>query len=1085
MAEDTGDASAVAEFFILLTDIAGSSRLAEAYPKQYLAALEAHNVIIESAVTRHGGEVFKHLGDGYLALFDQASGALAAAVDLQLALSAGLPDGPFLFSDGTQLGVRTVVHCGRLARLPGQEHDYFGPPLNRASRICKVCSPGQLLISGLVRQAVLALPPELVELDLGQVRLRDLGEPERLYQITHPCFAQRQFPPLQDLNSRPNNLAQQPNAFIGRDQELAELSLLLSGETRLLTLHAHGGYGKSRLASQLCAHLLWRFEHGAFEVLLAPVRDHKYLPKAIADATGFQFFGNREPKQQILDYLREKELLLCLDNFEHLLEGAEFVAEILRTAPRVRILVTSREPLRLAAERVYSVEPLPLGAGSDAVQLFVDRATRVKHRFRVDMESTPLVERICTRLEGVPLAIELVAAWVDQFTLSELLKEVEGQLELTARKRDKPERQRSVRASLDWSYGLLKPELQRALQCLSVFLGGFFVDAAEAVLEQKGAQLRNTLSALCDKSWLFVRDAGAAFSRSAGVGNLPPPAAAAVTRYFLRDVASHEYALELLKAPENAVEQARAALAHARYYSLHMAREGPRLAGDGTSTGQLESLHAIQLELLNIYAAAETLQSLLPATEASALLVPIAQWLSWHLYLKSDYSAMLERYERLRKAVLHRGGEQQILLLASVGCGQGRLRLSAFEASRNDLGLAMELAESLGDPAGVAAVLNDLGNIEHFQGHFDAARELHAKSLTMQRSVGNRHGWALSLTNLGCDELRQGNYDVARQLLAESLTIRREIGDGHGIAATLNALAVIYCAEGNYIAARELYTEALAMQRAIGSRFSVAASINNLGNVENAQGNYSAARALYAEGLAVQRDIGDRKGTAATLNNMGIVDEIQGNLGSAAELHSESLAIRREIGDHYGSAVSLNNLGIVEELRGNNSAARELHGQSLAIRREIGDHYGIAISLNNLGDLDFIEGCYHSARKLYAESLAIRCKVQDCAGICISLIGTGCLLATVGQCEAAATCLYGARYHATQLKIALERLVCDKLHEGLAIIEHPRTGLPSAERERSRAQAEAMAFDDLAQFALNELENLKEMPGTGLQQLMD
>jgi predicted ATPase/class 3 adenylate cyclase len=550
------------ERFILLTDIAGSSRLAEAYPEQYYAALEAHNGVVESSVERHRGVILKNLGDGYLALFDDAASALDAAVAVQLALSAGLQGSIAVFPDGSKLGVRAVVHGGRLTRLAGQEQDWFGPPLNRSARIGKVCHPGQLLISGVVRATLPALPPGLSELDLGRVRLRDLGEPEQLIQLTHPGFAQRQFPPLLGLDSRPNNLALQPNAFIGRDKELAELSRLLTGDTRLLTLHAHGGYGKSRLASQLCAHLLWRFEHGAFEVLLAPVRNHQYLPEAIADATCFQFFGSREPREQILDYLRHKEMLLCLDNFEHLLEGAGFIAEILQTAPKVRILVTSREPLRLTAERVYSVEPLPLGAGSDAVQLFVDRATRVKHRFRLDEESAPLVERICERLEGIPLALELVAAWAGEFTLSQLLSEVERQLEVTARMRDVPERQRSVRAPCDWSYGLLKPELKRALRKLAVFLGGFFVDAAEAALELEGPELRQTLSALCDKSWLFARE----------VPQLVAGESVPRIRYFLRDAASHEYALQLLSAPENGEEHAQAAAAHARYFAALMER---------------------------------------------------------------------------------------------------------------------------------------------------------------------------------------------------------------------------------------------------------------------------------------------------------------------------------------------------------------------------------------------------------------------------------------------------------------------------------------------------------------------------------
>ena len=979
---------ASAERFILLTDIAGSSRLAEAYAEQYYAALEAHNGIVEGSVEQHGGEILKNLGDGYLVLFDDAASALNAAVDVQLALCAGQQGSIAVFPDGSKLGARSVVHGGRLTRLPGQAQDWFGPPLNRSARIGKVCHPGQLLISGVVRRALPALPVGLEELDLGRVRLRDLGEPEQLYQLTHPGFAQRQFPPLQGLDSRPNNLAVQPNAFIGRDRDLAELSRLLSGDTRLLTLHAHGGYGKSRLASQLCAHLLWRFEHGAFEVLLAPVRNHQYLPEAIADATGFQFFGKREPKQQVLDYLRNKEMLLCLDNFEHLLDGAEFIAEILKTAPKVRIIATSREPLRLTAEQVYRVKPLPLGPGSDSVQLFVDRATRVKHGFQLNDESSPLVERICERQEGIPLALELVAAWADEFTLPQLLTEVERQLEVTARMRDVPERQRSVRASLDWSYGLLELELQRALRKLSVFRGGFFIDASEAVLEQQGLQVRQILAALCDKSWLFARE----------VSWTTAGEAVASSRYFLRDAASHEYALQLLSAPENAEEHAEVTAAHARYFSVLMEREGPKLHAHG----QLEALSTIKLELLNIYEALDTLQNRLPKDEPAALLLPIARWLQEYLNIASEFRTMLERYQTLKEAAWQAGGVREVLLQALLGCSRGQQRLSAYDAARAELGRAKELAEALGDRSGIAASLNGLGNVEYSQ--------------------------------------------------------------------------------GNYGAARELYAEALALRREIGDRYETATSLNNLGLVEDTQGNYSAARELHAESLSIQREIGDRWGIALSLNNVGIVEYAQDNYAAARELYAESLAIERETGDRWGIAASLHNLGILECMQGNYSAARELYAEALAIQRAIGDHYGIALSLGNLGSVEYMQGNYSAARELCAESLATTREIGDRPGICDSLAAAGCLLTAVAQHRAAAVCLYGARHHAAQLGFTFEPLERGLLEQGLAIIEHPGTGLPVHEHQRLKAQAQATPLEDLARFAQGELEKLKGVFGAAEQQ---
>jgi class 3 adenylate cyclase len=527
--------------YILFTDIGRSSYLWDNFPDQYPSALDKHNQLIEQAVTDHHGEVMKNLGDGYVALFDSPFEAASAAVDLQLQLaSGGEGGGPAIppFPDGTPLEVRAVVHGGQLQQLSAGR-GWFGTPLNRVSRISNVCNPGQVLISGSVRVGMDKLPPETHLTDLGMHRLRDLGEPEQIYQLSHKGFARQEYPPLVTLDSRPNNLVIQPNAFIGRDKELVDLRKMMGNDAvRLLTVIAPGGYGKSRIANQLSADMLGKFSNGVFEVRLASVTEHTRLPEAIATATGFQFFGSREPKQQILDYLREKEMLLNFDNFEHLLEGAPFVAEILQYAPKVRVLVTSREPLRLQGEHVYKLDPMPVGPGSDSVQLFVDRASLVKHDFAMTPENSAWVEKIAERLEGVPLALELAAAWADSFTLEEMFGELGSQLELTSRMSDVPERQKSVRASCDWSYRLLGPELRSALRRTSVFRGGFFIDAAEDVLVMKGMKLRKTLADLCDKSWLYTREI-----KWTIMGETT-----AQTRYFLRDAAAREYAWEKLEA---------------------------------------------------------------------------------------------------------------------------------------------------------------------------------------------------------------------------------------------------------------------------------------------------------------------------------------------------------------------------------------------------------------------------------------------------------------------------------------------------------------------------------------------------------
>jgi len=1085
MAADTGDSAGEVQRFILLSDIAGSSRLAEALPQQYHAALKRHNALTERAVASHGGSVYKQTGDGHIALFETAGACLTCARELAEGFAKFEP----LAGDELLL-VRIALHGGEL-RPVGAE--YFGPALNRASRICQVCHPGQVLLSGAVADGAGVPPGGAALLDLGLHHLRDLAEPEHLYQLDDERFARREFPPLPTLNNRPNNLLQQPNLFVGRERELAGLSQLLLDSQRLVTIAAPGGYGKSRLAAQLCADLLPRFERGVFFVELAPLTEHTRIVYELANATGFQFYGSRDPQEQLTDYLREKELLLCFDNFEHVLPGAPLVSEIIKAAPRVKIVITSREPLRITGEQVYALQPLQVqvgGAGvsardpslagtearpTEAALLFADRAALVNPGFKLDAASSLLIEQVCAKLEGVPLSIELAAAWTDSFTLPELLAELSQQLELAARLSDVPERHRSVRASLDWSWSLLTGEQRQTLMALSTFRGGCFIDAASAVLDMKGMELRQALAALADKSWLFSRPVDGQ------------------TRFFIRDMASHEYAFEKLRETgtgrgdavhRRASEQGRsmasplredtlyeqAVMAHARYFSALMEREGPKLHGHG----QLEALSAIRLELLNIYETLDILQNRLPgdgaflsgrarvpapqpsslagaearstenydADELVELLRPIARWLGQYLEMTSEFRVMLERYQGLKDAAGQASCLRPLLLQAMVGCGWAQQRLSAYEAARAELAEARKTAEALCDRIAVAYSLQALGNIEFEQGDSSAAHELFAEALAVRREIGYRTGIAASLDNLGLVERMQGNYGAARKLHAESLTIRREIGDRYGIAY----------------------------------------SLDNLGNVERTQGNYGAARELFAEALAIRREIGDRRGIAASLGNLGLVEYSQGNYGAARELFAESLAIKREIGDRRGIAASLNNLGLVERMQGNYGAARKLHAESLAIRREIGDRYGIAYSLDNLGNVERTQGNYGAARELFAEALAIKREIGDQEGMCHSLAVTGCLLASREQHQAAAVCLYGARHYAAKLGYTFEPTERELLEQGLAITEHPDTGLPPADRERLKAQAEAMSLDDLAQFAQGELEKLKDILGAAEQQ---
>ncbi len=388
--------------FILVTDIHRSTRLWDTYRAEFKEILEKHNDEIESTVSEFGGEIMKNLGDGYIAIFQTADGCVGCGVEVQKRF-ARLPALP----DGSALKVRVVAHGG--APMPlATGKGYFGQPLNRASRICQVCHPGQMLVSEAARSFLSALPVSATLLDLGMHRLRDLSEPEHLYQVVHPEFVEAEFDPLPTISDiRPNNLAIQPSEFVGREKELAELKSLIETEGhRLVTIAGAGGYGKSRLAMQLCAEMLDKFDGGVFAVHLAPVSDPARVPSAAADALRIQFHGFTEPSDQFVNFVKDKRILLYLDNFEHVIPARGFVSDLLKYAPGVTILVTSREPLRITGEQVFSIDPLPVACApgddkkclSDAAELFIDRATLVKRDLELTDENIKLINRICESL---------------------------------------------------------------------------------------------------------------------------------------------------------------------------------------------------------------------------------------------------------------------------------------------------------------------------------------------------------------------------------------------------------------------------------------------------------------------------------------------------------------------------------------------------------------------------------------------------------------------------------------------------------------------------------------------------------------
>jgi predicted ATPase/class 3 adenylate cyclase len=570
----------------LFTDLEGSTRLWEQHRQEMKEALERHDAILRHAVERAGGRVVKTTGDGMMAVFASAADGVSACVTAQhdLARESWGRTGP--------LRVRMALHVGEAAARNG---DYHGPTLNRAARIMSAGHGGQVLLSAAAAALVSDRLPEGSALrDLGEHQLKDLGRPERVFQLVHPSLPAG-FPPLVTLSRRPTGLPEEPSAFVGRDIELRGVGERLADESvRLLTLTGPGGIGKTRLALRAAAAEKHRFEGGVWFVDLSPARDSGSALGAIARAIGLTETRDESLVHGLCERLREQQVLLLLDNFEQVTAAAPAAVELLHGCRRLKLLVTSREPLHVRGEHLFAVPSLSLPGDArrqasadqlerfEAIQLFVARAQEVRPEFVLTNDNADAVLEICRRLDGLPLAIELATARINLFSPEALRDRLGSRLKLLrSGARDLPERQQTLRATIEWSYQLLEPHEQRLLELLSVFSGISF-EAAEAVVdgvdELRAADVDTLdgLGLLVDKSLVRQSDLGAGEPRLVMLETI------------------REYAAERLdERPELGAAARRA---HAAYFADFARRHWGDLTGDRRDV----ALAALGAELQNL-----------------------------------------------------------------------------------------------------------------------------------------------------------------------------------------------------------------------------------------------------------------------------------------------------------------------------------------------------------------------------------------------------------------------------------------------------------------------------------------------------
>ena len=848
----------------LFSDIEGSTRLLQQLGPGYTTALEDHQRLLRAAWATHHGVEVDTQGDSFFVAFSRATDAVEAAVEAARALAT------HTWPEHVSIAVRIGLQTGSPTLAGDSGRQYVGLDVHRAARIAAAGHGGQILISQTTRDLCEdALPQELVLGDLGEARLKDLPRPEHLYQVMAPDLPHT-FPPIKTLDRVRNNLPLQPTPFLGRQSVIQRLvALLTQDDVRVLTLMGPGGIGKTRVALEVAAQVADAFPDGVFFVTLSPLTDPTLVAETIARELGLRSNVGILPEEQLCAALAHQRTLLVVDNFESVVSAAPVIARVVAACPGIKTLVTSRIALRLRGEHEYTIPPLespdatqwaaPGASGAPgsarstprpidleqvarypAIALFIERAREVKPDFHLTTANTPAIVDICRQLDGLPLAIELAAARLRLLSPQAIRSRLSKRLELlTDGPRDQPERQQTMRATIAWSYDLLQPDERAVFQRMSVFAGGWTLEAAEALCAPALDAL-NGLSALIDHSLVGERDEeddpdegetrywqletiqafGADRLEASGDADA---VRATHARYFLalaerteREARGPE-AQVWLRRLERELDNFRAALAWARdtgdltlglrlatalsgfWHSHGHEREGagwlqelvalaePRLAGSATADEELRAVHAWGL------------------VRAGALVVYLADY--------PQATALLERGLAAERALGDRERELRAVNMLGVAA---QLHDEQQTAARwYEEGLA--IARSVGLEALATIFLNNLGDIAYYQGDLTRALACYSERLAFGERTGDQAGIAVGQQNIGRTLLRQGQIEQAAQLLQRSLAGAWRLRDPRRMAEGLEGRAALAGVRGEAERAARLLGAAAQLRESLGT----------------------------------------------------------------------------------------------------------------------------------------------------------------------------------------------------------------------------------------------------------------------------
>ncbi len=883
----------------LFTDIEGSTQRWETHRSAMAAAIERHDEVLQRCIEARDGYVFKRMGDAFCVAFRTAPDAIAAASDAQRALTKE----DFSAVDG--LKVRMAVHVGHAEERSG---DYFGPTVNRAARLLAIGYGGQVLVSGAAADLSQGEMPAQASLrDLGSHRLKDLAQPEQVYQLIAPDLPQKFFP-LRSLDVLPNNLPLQLTSFVGREDEIETVKTLANAH-RLTTLVGTGGVGKTRLGLQAGAELLDRYEDGVWFVELAPLSDGTLILSELVPLFSVQTTGDRPLLDALLAALRAKHALIIIDNCEHLVDpAADIIEKLLRGCPNIRVIATSREALKIAGETVHRVASLNEDA---AIALFAERANAANDSFELNDDNRPTIAKICRRLDGIALAIELAAARVRAVSVDQLFARLDERFRiLTGGSRTALPRQQTMRALIDWSYDLLTPPEQTLLRRVSVFAGGWTLEAASALCadeEVESWDILDQLTSLVDKSLVVAELNKTATGES-------------LQRYRLLE-STRQYAAEKLSASG---ERDRLRRAHAEYFMAFARQAGATWATTATRMW----LPPLEMEIDNFRAAldwalsekqdaelgailagelwpfwrehntsAEGLRYVDTALANEAVLSAPTAALLWHARAELSPIPMWEarRDSAARARDYYREiGDMVRAMQAQLKHGESLTRLRLTDEGLEELTEAFTFFTDAGDERWANHVLSSLAINAEWRGDLELARDQYIEVLAAARTQGDDRMVSIATNNLAEREFAIGNTDHAIELARESIASDREKRDAPALCFGLTNLAAYLISKREFEEARALAREGLQRGIDVQHLLIVASAIQHLAAIAASRGDYEQAALLLGH-----TDSFFKPGMRETTEQMGYdhtLRILRNELGETrtSELLQRGVAMRQE-----------------------------------------------------------------------------------------------------------------------------------------------------------------------------------------------